>query len=197
MASKGYTTRTQIEDYLLITIDPSFYTQVDEWISAMETYIEQATGRVFIADSTASARLYDGDGSRELLIDDCVDVTEIKIGDADAIAKADFADNGIYVYPANGTPKNKIVLTALRFTIGNQNISVTGKWGYSAQVPADIMHACTSLVAGIINFAWESEGEVQSMTIGRYSVSYKTGQQSEDFNRVPETLKTYKRMGYF
>ena len=78
---KGYTSRQQIENYLLITVDPSFYTQINSWIEQIETYIDKTTGRNFIADTVASAKLYDGDGTSELLIDDCVDVTEVKIDD--------------------------------------------------------------------------------------------------------------------
>jgi hypothetical protein len=75
-------------------------------------------------------------------------------------------------------------------------VKVTGKWGYSAAAPGPIKQAATILVAGIINYSWNAEGEVQSMTIGRYSVSYKTDSGWKDFERIPNILKSYKKFTF-
>lgn len=200
MASKGYTTRQQIENYLLITIDPSFYTQVDNWIEEIEDYIDQITGRNFVADSADAVRYYDGDNSASLLIDDAVSISEIKIGDNDALV-ADTtpldADGDFILYPANRLPISKIQLRASSFpSTPLRCIKVTGKFGYSVAAPADIMQAATILVAGIINYSWNAEGEVSSMTIGRYSVTYKTDQSWKDFERVPDILKHYRKFTF-
>lgn len=194
MAPKGYTTRGLVENYLLITVDPSFHTQVDRWIESIEAYIENVTGRVFVGDgSPESAELiYDGDGTNELFVDDFRSISEITIDDGDPLVLGD----DYYLYPANTTVKNRIVLVGQVFTRGNQNVKITGIWG-SSDIPADIEFAATVLVAGIINFSDQAEGEVQSMSIGSYSVTYKTESQKEDFTQAKEILKLNKRYGTF
>ena len=200
MAKKGYTTRQEIENYLLITIDPSFYTQVDSWIEEIEAYIDQMTGRNFVADALASAKYFDGDNTPELLIEDAVAITEIKIGDNAALT-ADTdplqADGDFILYPANHLPIAKIQLRAAYFPASPLRcVKVTGKWGYSVAAPADIRQAATILVAGIINYSWNAEGEVSSMTIGRYSVTYKTDAGWKDFERIPSILKHYRKFTF-
>ncbi len=63
---KGYCIISQIENYLLHTIEDYFKPQVNEWIAQMEKYVEQQTSRVFIADSSASEKIYDGTGKVNL-----------------------------------------------------------------------------------------------------------------------------------
>lgn len=198
---KGYTTKTLIQNYLLITIDSTFDTQVNDWIAKVEDYIDRYTHRNFIADTTASARLYDGDGTEDLLIDDCVDVTKVEQGlDTYGGTFQEVGETGsdrYFTYPANSTallvPITKIVLSARAFPCGNQNNRITGKWGYSVAVPAEIEHIATVLAAGIINFSLNADGEVQSMTVGQYTVAYKDKKQQSDLESVEDVLKMYKR----
>lgn len=196
---KGYTTRQQIENYLLITIDPSFYNQVDSWIEEIEKYIDNKTSRNFIADTIASAKYYDGDNTGKLLIDDAVDITELNIG-GDVMAKDTdplLADGDYLLYPANELPITKIVLRGSYFPeYPKRSVKVTGKWGYSVAVPADITTIATVLVAGIINYSLNADGEVSSETIGRYTVSYKEEKQWQDFERVEGILKYYRKFTF-
>lgn len=186
MAKKGYTTKESIENYLLIEIDESFDAQIDEWIEAVEEHIDHETNRDFTpvtGETTATDRQFDGDGTSELFIDPTTDIDEVRFGEtSDPIDVAQYVAS-----PYRDTTKNKITLRNLRFPKGLQNIYVKAKWGYEA-VPKDIKLAATVLVAGIINNAWQSEGEVQSMTIGRYSVTYKTKEQLDDFKKVSDIL---------
>ena len=197
MTPKGYTNRQQIENYLLTTIDPSFYNQINDWIAQMEIHIDKMTGRNFVADGTASEKVYDGDGSFDLFIDDAVEVEEVKIDDEILIVDDSGNADDYYLYPANELPKRRIKTVSQRFNKGNQNISVSAKWGYSASAPYDIGFAVTILVAGIINYSGDMEGEIKSMSIGRYSVTYKDEKQWQDFERIKDIIKSYKRMGTF
>lgn len=202
-APKGYTNIIAIENYLLVEIDIGFKDQVEEWIAQMEKYIEQETGRVFIADSDASVKKFQvepfspitiGDYRalpKELFIDECVEVAELKI-DGEVIS----SDNYLF-YPANELPKTRIKLTdasGLVFSRGEQNIEVKAKWGYSVECPDDISFATTILVAGTINFAGEMAGEIKSESIGSFSVTYKDEQGWQDFNRVKEILQKYTKI---
>lgn len=197
MASKGYTTKEAVENYNLVEIDNSFNDQVDEWIESVEEYIDHETNRDFgpvsrdedgDIDAVAEDRTFDGDGSNTLVIDAAAEIEEIRFSET-----GDPIDVDQYVlHPIRKDTTTQIVLKNLRFPRGMQNIYVKAKWGYAA-VPKDIKLAATVLVAGIINNAWQSEGEVQSMTIGRYSVTYKTKQQVDDFNKIEEILAFNKR----
>jgi hypothetical protein len=192
---KGYTTRQEVENYLLITIDASFYAQVDAWIESVEAYIDRRTGRNFVADVAASVRKYDGDGSNIQLIDDAVAITKVEVDDEEIVPDSS-TEEGYFAYPTNDLPKTKLETDGNLFAQGRQNVEVTAKWGYSVAVPTDIKRAATVFVAGIINFSDEGKGEVSSETIGAYSVSYKTTQERDDFNRAIETLKAYKKFTF-
>jgi len=199
MAIKGYTTRQEIENYLLITIDPTFYNQVDDWIEQIEAYIDSITGRNFKADTVDSIKYYDGDDTPNLIIDDLISLTELNIGgnimspDTDPI----LADGDFILYPANKLPVTKIQMRGSYFPAYPQRcIKVTGKFGYSITPPKDVMTSATVLVAGIINYSLNADGEVQSETIGRYSVTYKTEKQWQDFERVNTILDYYKKYNF-
>ncbi len=197
---KGYCQIYQIENYLLTQIAADFEDQVKEWVAQMEKYIEQFTGRVFIADTVATYKKYEVEGKAEnfgtvvgedLFIDDCVEVTELQIDD-EVVDVDDYV-----IYPANITPKTRIKLkddSGVSFTIGEQNIEVKAKWGYSVAVPNDISFATTVLVCGIINYSLQAEGEVKSESIGSYSVTYKEEKQWQDFERAKHILESYVRI---
>ena len=164
-----------------------------EWFIQSENYdasgvhIENRTGRIFIADETESDKIYDGDNTDTILIDDCISIKEIKIGTT-IVDKENY-----FIYPTNSTPKWKLVYRKGHWPKGNQNITINAKWGYSVDCPRDITLATTILVSGIINYAWKDEGEVQSMTIGRYTVSYKNEKQWQDFEKIEEILTYYQK----
>jgi hypothetical protein len=205
MAKKGYTNESKIENYLLQDIHSSFSTQIDSWIEGVEKIIDKITGRNFIADSTASARLYDGDGSTELLIDEAIAITKVEVGNDSYGANftevvASGADRYFLKpdnYAAKELPVHKIILNARTFTSGIQNNRVTAKWGYSAAVPADIEFAATVFVAGIINQHRQGGDEIKSEKIGNYQVTYNTDDKSNsyaDFVRAQEILKAYTKI---
>jgi hypothetical protein len=183
---KNYTSIENIENYLLTDIAPEFQAQVGLWITAMSNYIALATNREWLADSTASTRLYNGSGSKSLRIDDCIDISQVEIGE-------EFGENfevvaGYTSYPFNLPSKSLVILKEDIFPIGIQTARITAKWGYSAQVPQDIQHACTILVAGVIQAQTNKEGEIESEKIGNYTVKYVNDAQKSDFQTVKDIL---------
>lgn len=196
---KGYTSETKVENYILQNIDSTFSSQIEKWIEAAEAYIDNLTGRNFIADSSASARLYDGDDSPELLIDDAVEVTKVEVGQDDygsSFEEVSASGSDRYFlepanYSADSVPIMKIVLRARNFPEGHQNNRITAKWGYSASVPADIEFAATVLVAGICNAQRKDTKEIASEKIGNYSVSYASEKEKNDFEQAKNILDKY------
>jgi len=188
---KNYTTIAEIEAYLLITIDDDFQLKVNAWIEAMEIYIDNITGRNFVAED-GTEKIYDGNGTKKLLIDDIIEIDKLEISSDQRVSFEEVT--GFLSYPTNDTPKRKLILEEDVFVKGNQNIKITGDWGYSVAPPEDLKFAATILVAGIINFSMNADGEVESLTVGRYSVSYKDREKRDDFNRAKETLQMYKKL---
>jgi hypothetical protein len=182
---KGYTTIPAIQNYLLIEITQCFQPQVEEWIAQMESYIETYTGRVFITPEEETEKVFDGNGKKEMKIDEFVSIKSIKINEEEV--------DEFYTYPNNVTPKDTIVLKENVFTKDYQNVVVEAKWGYSEEVPQDLAFATTVLVAGIINHSLSHEGEVQSFSMGRYSVAYKDQKGWNDYKDAMAILDNYKR----
>lgn len=204
MSAKGYTTEVKVETFLNEAIESG---KVDDAILQAERFIDEYTGRNFKADTTATARKYDGDGSQELIIDDCVDVTKVEVGSnyyGDSyteIVAHDSVGAGTDVYyelPNNYSAKNlpirKLLLRARHFCEGLQNHQITGKWGYSVSVPSDVELAATILVASVYKYGRSGGlGGVKSEKIGDYSVSFNDDQSKADFERAMEILDRYKK----
>ena len=192
LTPKGYTNKSQIENYLLTTVNAIFHNQLDDWIAMMETHINKVTGRNFIADTETSEKLYDGNGEDELLVDDFIGTPTVEINGVE------LASDQYLVYPANTEKKNIIKrVSGSIWAKDDQSIGVTAKWGYSEEVPHDIIFATTVLVAGIINYSGkDSQGQIQTKTVGRYSVTYKDEKQWQDFDQIDKIIKSYKKFSF-
>ena len=192
---KGYCTSEDIEAYTLTDILDSFEPNVEKWIGAMEEFIDQETGRSFIADETAVSRFFDGDGDSEFFTDENIEIEFVKIYDSEDTLEYTLLD-GVHIlsHPYNEKPIRKIFAkpnNALNFSTfprGLRNIEISAKWGFSENVPEQIRQACTVLVAGIVNFSNNADGEVKSEKIGDYSVTYKDN-NFEDFQRAKAIIK--------
>lgn len=192
--TKGYTDKEAIENYLLVEIDASFDDQIDEWIEAIEEYIDHTTGRDFtvaVEEDASTDRTFNGDDSRTLDIDPAILVDEVRFSETGT----PISEDQYVLYPVRKDTVTKIKMKYIDFPCGEQNIYVKAKWGY-AEMKKDIKFAATVLVAGIVNNAWQSEGEVQSMSIGRYSVTYKNKAQVDDFAKIEEILSFNKRFTF-
>jgi len=192
---KGYCTKNDIERYMLVDIDSSFNTQINDWIGVVENMIDNFTGRKFIADTTYSKKIYDGDGTDILLIDDFVALQKIEMGDPadvkDLIPATDY-----HTYPNNKLPQYKIIYDSI-FSLDEQNIDVYAKWGYSVACPADIKLAATILASLIIENAWESQDETENESIGTYSITYNKSSNNDDkFNQAMNILKYYRKINF-
>lgn len=195
-----YTDKATIQNYLLVNIDSSFDTQIDEWILAVQNWIETYTGRKFIQE-TATTKLYDGDGSIELIVNDIITISKFEILDEDGNVEATFDDVLFYYLdPPNDIPKTRIVINKFNaplpyFPKGKQNIKVTGTFGYAAAVPAEIKLAATQLVAGIImDGNYDVGKEIQSERLGEYSITYQAISEQADRLGVKDILDRYRNI---
>ena len=190
-----YTIKSQIETFLGITIDEN----IDYIINSAEKYIDNFTGRNFVADTEASARLYNGNNSQNLLIDDCIEVTKVEIGNdqyGDSFTEV-VVNTGVKVLPINNLVKKlpfwKIHLRSNVFGAGLGNQQITAKWGYTKVAPDDIIWVAIFLSASIYKLgSGGNVGGVSGEKIGEYSVSFKSEQEMADFNKATGILDNYK-----
>lgn len=198
MTDKQYTTKAKVEAFLGETIAGD----ISDFILAIQQYIDNYTKRNFKADSVASTRLFDGYGENWLLIDDCVEVTKVEIGnDAWGDSFTEKTQSGIdgYIlfpnnYSAKGLAIKKILLKSGCFTIGRQNNRITAKWGYSVAVPADISWIATLLVSSVYKTGTtQNVSGISAEKIGDYSINFKTENELSDFNKAKKILDSYKK----
>lgn len=203
-----YTTLAKVQDYLAITIDESLAEAVTSFIKAASSYICNLTGRDFTPsdpEDEDTTKVYDGNGTEKLEIDDCLEVTTLTV-DGSEISAGDY-----FLYPANETPKTQIQLknglsrnsrqvlsqSFYTFTEDQQNVEVTGRFGYGEEIPADIELAATKLVGGILKEAVGDKDvkEITREALGDYSADYAKVKDVAHALSVDQLLAPYVREG--
>lgn len=173
-----YTTKQDIENYLLTTIDASFESQVESWISMAQKYIENYTDRIF--EKSSGTKKYDGNGRNKLFVYDLLSVDSVKFvstnGTEMELADTDYVLDNFHDSDPEKLPFNQITINPYGsfrlFPDGMRNIHIEGDWGFSEEVPGDIRMVATKLVASIIKAG--KDGNVKSFTQADYSVTYDT-----------------------
>jgi hypothetical protein len=182
--NKQYTTKENIENYLLNTIDPSFVDQITSWIIAMSNQIDIICNRPIFSDEEETF-LYDGDNTDMIIVKDVCSISSVKV---------DGVETPYAKYPANKPYASRIRLIDTKFTPGIQNVSVTGIQAMNEALPDDITFACTILVAGIINTQKKLEKIGTTEKIGNYTITYRDDAQKTDFETAKTILAGYKRI---
>jgi hypothetical protein len=194
-----YTTEDKIEKYMMIDIDSSMSSQLTQWITAAQLYIDKYTGKVGGFDaSVASAKYYDGNGKSEIDIDEFISLSSVQLLELDSDdvewTLVEGKTEDFITYPYNTTPKYRLTLMPGSqigaFYEGKKRIKVTGIWGNSTVVPADIELAATMLVAEVIEKGLKG-GKISSETLGDYTVSFDNVNVSIDVKRILDRYKIY------
>ena len=195
-----YIDKSAIENYLLVDIDGSMDVQINAWILAAQNYVEIYTGRKFEADT--ETRYYDGAGGRTFYLDDIITITSVQTLDLDGstVDQTLIEDTDYFAYPLNDTPKHILKLAPEGSNIGKwpkgkKRIKVVGDFGYNSTVPEDIKLAITQLVSEIINVGRQgSEGGISSESLGDYSVTFGSLDESATRLGIKPILEHYKLM---
>jgi uncharacterized phiE125 gp8 family phage protein len=145
----AYATSTQVKAYLGLTTSTDD-TLIGTLLSAAQTMIERATGRVFEAsDTTRYFYLDDLDRYSGVLwfTGDLCTLTSVTNGDGTSVTVSD-----VQTLPVNSTPWYGLRINPAvgTFTSGHttaERIAITGKWSYSASAPADIVQATIRMTA--------------------------------------------------
>jgi hypothetical protein len=193
-----YTDKNQIEAYLGITLPSDLDDQLDNWISAVQRWLDNYVGFGFEND-TATDRYFDGSGDRELFIDKYHTLVSVITLDVDGDNDVTVGTDGIIQYPLNATPKDRIFLensaSVARFPSHRNGVKINAKWGYSATPPQDIQLATTRLMAHLIQPRLSGNlGEKTQESLGDYSVSFAKLDETAKLLGVTNILDQYRNL---
>jgi len=187
-------TLSELKAHLKIT-DSSQDTYLTALITRVEAQIKGFTGRIFGTPGTASERKYDGNGTPFLFIDDCTEITELKIDDT-VVATDKYFKRPLNA-AARALPFTWIEMDEDLFESGFDNIAITAKWGYGV-APADVQIAALNMCAYYNSSGNRESGGIRSKSAGDISISYSEGDSNVDTKTgIPvscmEILKRFKR----
>lgn len=171
----AYTTEVAIENYLQTDIDNSFSSQIADWISAAEKYINNYCNKPegFEAVTQGTRYFEVKEGTKELLVDQFTNLTSVQILEEDGVTvnRTLVENTDFWAYPLNTTLKYRLVLmpgAAIYHWTKNQRVKIVADWG---GVTKDIELATTMLVGKIIEKGMKG-GTVTSESLGDYSITY-------------------------
>ncbi|MEN6507048.1 MAG: hypothetical protein ABFD92_21135 [Planctomycetaceae bacterium] len=138
--------------------DPAIQFIIDAASEVIDAVCQRPDG--FVADTIASARIYPGSGSEWQRIDECVEVTQVRLKTSatDTYATLAAADYLKATGDRRRPEYNVTPYTALRmdengdystwyYAGGYPNVEVTAKWGNAVTVPAMVREATIVLAA--------------------------------------------------
>lgn len=214
----AYASKTEVQNYLGVSISDTLSTYISTLISAVTDYIERYCGggviekREFEASNDDRTFYYDGNDATKLEIDDLRDITSLTVNFNTGSETALTEDDDYYLYPLNEDVKTRIELvqpfTRLNlnsrlqssspyvFDEGQKGVKVVGKFGYSTTPPDAIKLACLKLVGAIIkeNIGDTDLKEITSESLGDYTANYVKIKDIAERLKVNDVLNPYKRV---
>jgi len=173
---KKYCTIQDVKNLIPDTITDDFEPQILKWIQTSSIEIDNMTQRSFVVSETET-RKFDGSGSQKLVIDNVIEIDEVTVDDM--VTEVEF--------------RGSILYSKSRFPLGFMNISVTGIFGYSEEIPLDISYACAFITAQKVLFSKKGVSQVKSEKVGNYSITYAEGQ---DIKNVMNIIDSYKKYAF-
>lgn len=147
----GYTTVADLATYMTVS-SVTFADDLAHAINAASRFIDTYCARRFYADANATARTYWTRDTRVQIIDDCYQITSVKLSSADdgTFDVTYTAGTDYTAEPLNGiadgigglpTYRLRFFTPVLPLNTQTPCIQVTAKWGWSA-VPEAVRQAC-------------------------------------------------------
>lgn len=191
----AYTDKTQIENYLGLSLPATLNAQISNWITAVKQWIDNYTGTTF--EGSEQTKYYDGNGSREILVDHFYGTPVVKTLDIDGDTDATISSDYMNLYPLNRDTKDRIFLKAGSkvsiFPSHRYAIEITATFGWSAEPPQQVQLAATRLMGHLLNKRL-SGGDVSQESLGDYSVSFSKIDQTADVLGIKNILDQYRNL---
>lgn len=177
-------------------LDPEYTQRLQDVLDAVTADIALSTHRQFIADTADTTRNYDGSGTAQMEADEMVSLTSVSV--IGLPGASSYTLGGAFLVQEQMRPQTRIILARgsspawatdggwlpepLIFPNGRQNISVTGRFGYAATVPADLWQAAAA------EAAYRAASEAIFDPAGRVS-QWVEGEERES-HALPESADT-------
>lgn len=192
-----YTTTEKVESHLGRALTEDEADLIDDVIETVSHSIDVYTGRSWLSvdcdGSETEERLYDGNGQKELFIDDFSDIESVKLLDYSGNISLELTNATDYIlYPLNKTTKQSIRLRNYHFAEGAGNVIITAQFS-SGDVPTPVITACTGLVANFL-LSMGSTGLYKKETIEGYSYELADGTSDTDSQALLASLNGYKKL---
>jgi hypothetical protein len=196
----NYTSKERIEAYLQRSLTADEDVLLSETIDYISSFINSYTNRNWLDvdpdeySIESEARLYDGDGEKELFIDDFIDLEKVEILDSqgNVILTLDDSDEFI-LYPANSSVKQSIYLRNYRFTKGRGNVQVTASFN-SGYVPNSVIMVATALCGKYFGRSGHIGGYKSESIEGYTYQLLDPTQADEETKMLLRTLDGFKKM---
>ena len=146
-------------------------------IAAASTWLQKKLNHTYGLDNAASARLYDGSGTDELIIDGCQEIAAVAGVDEAGTAQDSYSATEDYrAQPYNEDTKRSLRLHTSIWPRGRGHIQVTAKWG-EGDAPDDVKEAATQASAiGVLlgppQVGGSMADNVKSYSTGVYEVVF-------------------------
>ena len=180
--------------------------RIDQVAAAVTGEVLHSTRRQFVPDSEDTTRVFDGNGTAEI-----VTLTAVTVIGYQANPGYDLAD--VSLIEESTKPKTRLILARgsvpawqtqavlypqfCFFPAGRQNIRVTGRWGYGAVIPADLWEAVCGEVAARVTAEtlFTPAGRLQEEQYGdeRRKYALTDGEATGWHNAFAGALARYKR----
>lgn len=193
-----YTSQAKIENFLQRSLTAQELAILPDLIeSVSDGIIEAYTGRRWLnigetvdGYGEEEDKLYDGNGGKELPVDDFTALDKVDILDASGgVYLSLTAANEFVLYPLNATVKESIHLRNYTFPRGAARVLVTAIFS-SGEVPEGIIYVATALASRFIELQGES-AEFKKESIEGYS--YEVLEASNDEGEMQTLLSRLDR----
>lgn len=198
----NYTKQENVENFLgrvltakEIALLPSLIETISDGVIAAYTGREYLSiDEVIDGYAEAEDRLFDGNGGKELYIDDFSELTKVNILDANGEVYLSLtAETEFIQYPLNKDFKESLRLRNYHFPVGSANVLVNAIFS-SGPVPQAIIYIATALVSRFMEMQGES-GEYKNETIEGYSYEVLEGTtEDEEVENLMSKLDHWKKI---
>lgn len=193
-----YTSKANVEAYLSRGLTSQENVLLNGIIEYLSQFINSYTNRVWNdisgTDPSASSKIYDGEGNRELRLNDSVkSITKIEILDNLGGVYLTLLPADFIAYPLNRDVTESIALRSYMFPNRRACVKVYGKFTDGA-VPADVISVCTALVGRYINNASTNEGFKRESIEGYSYELLSSDEQDSELRNLVSTLDMRKKI---
>lgn len=181
-----YTSLEKIQAYLNREITPNELLYLEDSIDNVTQYIKSYTGRNWLENLDyvqEEERLYDGNGKRELFIEDFANLTTLQFLDDFGNVYETIPSTDYELYPLNEEIKESIYIRYRVFPARRANIKIVAEF-HSGALPPAVRAVATALVAEFLSSQKAITAPFDSEAIEGYSYRIGSGQGTESDKKM-------------